>query len=226
MATPNPHGNKHPSYAQHAVSTPINHLQTPSISTPRSIPSPAIHRSGASRPPNATKMTPGGAAMSTSLSQMSNNSNINTMGPIVGLGVMGAGMLGIGASPSTSLLAFNSPAALAGLDMITPSALMDTGIPGTHAMNLSLSDLGIHSGKRNEDEERRLKIESVLGKLLGKRKRHRGDRFGRLSEEGVRRVGRWAGLDVEVESKWESKEFEGRRPVQMAGKNTLLDVSS
>lgn len=163
--------------------------------------------------------------MSTSLSQISNVSNMSATGA-VGLGVMGTGMLGIGTSPSTNLLGFASPAGLAGLDMSTPSAMMDGGGSGAHAMNLSLSDLGIHSGKRNEDEERRVKMDTVLGKLLGKRKRARGDRFGRVSEEGVTRVGRWAGLDVDIESKWQSKEFEGRRPVQMAGKIALvLEVS-
>lgn len=227
MTTPSQHGNKHSSYAQHAVSTPITHLHTPSISTPRSMPSPAVHRSGASKPQhpanpqNASKTSLGGAPMSTSLSQISNASNMSATGA-VGLGVMGTGMLGIGTSPSTNLLGFASPAGLAGLDMSTPSAMMDGGGPGAHAMNLSLSDLGIHSGKRNEDEERRVKMDTVLGKLLGKRKRDRGDRFGRVSEEGVTRVGRWAGLDVDIESKWQSKEFEGRRPVQMAGKIALL----
>ncbi|GAB7349996.1 hypothetical protein MBLNU459_g0677t2 [Dothideomycetes sp. NU459] len=227
MTTPNQAGSKHPSYAQHAVSTPITHLHTPSISTPRSMPSPALHRSGASKHPLSAnpqvvaKTHQGGAAMSTSLSQISNTSNNSATGA-VGLGVMGTGMLGIGVSPSTHLLAFTSPAGLTGLDMSTPSALLDGGVSGAPSMNLSLSDLGIHSGRRNEDEERRIKIGSVMGKLLGKRKRDRGDRFGRISEEGVRRVGRWAGLDVDVDSKWESKEFEGRRPVVIAGKNAVM----
>lgn len=124
----------------------------------------------------------------------------------------------LAASPSANLLAFASPAALAGLDMSTPSALLDAAAT-SQPMNLTLSDLGISSHKRNEDEERRLKLDTILGTLLGPQHNRR---FGRVSEEGVRRVGRWAGLDVEVEAKREARKFEGNRPVAVAGKNNVL----
>lgn len=198
----------------------LSHLDTPptnptqaQTNPPRSVPS------SASKPPSSTTAQPqhapapkpamGGHAMTASLSQMSNAST--------GSNMMANSLLA--ASPSNNLLAFASPAALAGLDIGTPSALLDAAAASSHPMNLSLSDLGISSGKRNEDEERRLKLETVLGKLLG---RHTTRRFGRVSEEGVRRVGRWAGLDVEVEAKWEARQFEGNRPVAVAGKNNVL----
>jgi hypothetical protein len=196
------------------------HAPTPAIKTiPRSVPRPA-NKKPSSQSTTAqsqyaslhNKPMVGGTAMTKSLSQMS-NSGLNM------LGVSPSANNLLGTSPSNHLLAFASPAALAALDMGTPSALLDASQP----MNLSLSDLGISSattlGKRNEDEERRLKLQTVLGKLLqGTTSR----RFGRVSEEGVRRVGRWAGLDVEVEAKREARHFEGNRPVAVAGKNNVL----
>ncbi|KAG9563430.1 hypothetical protein KCU71_g7669, partial [Aureobasidium melanogenum] len=175
--------------------------------TPRSVPSTAAKAASSttaqSQHASANKSAMGGIAMTSSLSQTSNLSMANTL---------------LAASPSNNLLAFASPAALAGLDMSTPSALLDAAAT-SQPMNLTLSDLGISSHKPNQDEERRLKLDTILTKLLGPQ-HHR--RFGRVSEEGVRRVGRWAGLDVEVEAKREARKFEGNRPVAVAGKNNVL----
>ncbi|KAI5194658.1 hypothetical protein AUEXF2481DRAFT_32819 [Aureobasidium subglaciale EXF-2481] len=188
--------------------TPVNKL----AQAPRSVPSTAGKgaplTTAQSQHASATKAGTGGIAMTSSLSQTSNPS-------IQALSAMTHNLLG--ASPSNNLLAFASPAALAGLDMTTPSALLDAAT--SHPMNLSLSDLGIPSGKRNEDDERRMKLDTVLTTLLGRQKQRR---FGRVSEEGVRRVGRWVGLDVEVEAKREARKFEGNRPVAVAGKNNVL----
>ncbi|KAK6003835.1 hypothetical protein QM012_008685 [Aureobasidium pullulans] len=175
--------------------------------TPRSVPSTAAKAASSttaqSQHAPANKPAMGGIAMTSSLSQTSNLSMSNSL---------------LAASPSNNLLAFASPAALAGLDMSTPSALLDAAAT-SQPMNLSLSDLGISSHKPNQDEERRLKLDTILTKLMGPQ-HHR--RFGRVSEEGVRRVGRWAGLDVEVEAKREARKFEGNRPVAVAGKNNVL----
>ncbi|KAL1310569.1 hypothetical protein AAFC00_000848 [Neodothiora populina] len=238
MTTPNQYSNKHPqSYAAHAVSTPAHHITT---TTPRSIPSPAIPRPGTANgvatkhstsftgtPQHAAgKQTPssqGGAAMVPSLSQISNTSHGGTGGSSggIGLGVSGTGSSLVGASPA-NLLSFTSPAGLAGLDIGTPGALL--GTEGSHAMNISFSDMGMSSRKGNEDEERRAKIESVLAKLHG-RSRGRDDtrratRMGRVSEEGVRRVGCWVGMDIESESK--DKKFEGNRALTIAGKAAVM----
>jgi hypothetical protein len=181
--------------------------------TPRSVPSTAAKGTpfATAQPQHASSSKPaiGGIAMTSSLSQTSNSS-------LHALSAMSSNLLA--ASPSANLLAFASPAALAALDIGTPSALLDAAA-ASQSMNLSLSDLGISSHKRNEDDERRLKLDTILGKLLGPKDNRR---FGRVSEEGVRRVGRWAGLDVEVEAKREARKFEGNRPVAVAGKNNVL----
>jgi len=181
--------------------------------TPRSVPSTAAKGSSLTTPQPqhaaSSKPAAGGIAMTSSLSQTSNSS-------LHALSAMSTNLLA--ASPSANLLAFASPAALAGLDMGTPSALLDAAA-ASQPMNLTLSDLGISSHKRNEDDDRRLKLDTILASLLGPQHNRR---FGRVSEEGVRRVGRWAGLDVEVEAKREARKFEGNRPVAVAGKNNVL----
>jgi len=181
--------------------------------TPRSVPSTAAKASSLTTPQPqhaaSSKPAAGGIAMTSSLSQTSNSS-------LHALSAMSTNLLA--ASPSANLLAFASPAALAGLDMGTPSALLDAAA-ASQPMNLTLSDLGISSHKRNEDDDRRLKLDTILASLLGPQHNRR---FGRVSEEGVRRVGRWAGLDVEVEAKREARKFEGNRPVAVAGKNNVL----
>ena len=112
------------------------------------------------------------------------------MGTNMGLGMNMNLNMNLGVSPGMGLGLLNgfaSPAAFAGLDMATPS-LLDPAAGGLGAggqpMGLSLSDLGV-SSKRNEDEERRTKLEGVLGRLLGKRKR--GDDTGR-QESGMGRA--------------------------------------
>jgi len=170
--------------------------------------------------------------MAPSLSQMSNLSATSQSGAI-GLGVSNSGGGGglLGASPA-NMLSFNSPAALSGMgiDLGTPSALLGDAGVGGHAMNLTLSDLGFSSRRGNEDEERRAKLEQVLARLHGGKRREgqggeiaRG-RFGRVSEEGVRRVGCWVGMDIDVGEK--ERKFEGNRQVTIAGKNAVvIDVS-
>ncbi|KAG9536634.1 hypothetical protein KCU79_g21105, partial [Aureobasidium melanogenum] len=120
--------------------------------TPRSVPSTAAKAASSttaqSQHASANKPAMGGIAMTSSLSQTSNLSMSNTL---------------LAASPSNNLLAFASPAALAGLDMSTPSALLDAAAT-SQPMNLTLSDLGISSHKPNQDEERRLKLDTILTK--------------------------------------------------------------
>ena len=179
--------------------------------------------------------------MAPSLSQISNKSTgdggtglgiangVSTGGTEMIRGASGMGMMGISPNLGMSLMGgFGSPAGLAGLDIGTPG-LLGAAAVGGQPMGLSLSDLGV-SSKRNEDEDRRNKLEGVLGRLLGKRKRTNGDYstsgMGRVCDEGVRRTGRWAGFDVEVEAKYEGKEFEGERPIIVAGRSAvLIDVS-
>lgn len=159
--------------------------------------------------------------MAPSLSQMSNTST----GSQAGIGGL------MGASPA-NLLSFTSPAGLTGLDLNTPSALLNdpnlAAQVGGQSMNISLSDLGISSRRGNEDEDRRVKMENVLAKLQG-RKRGRTDasdphKFGRLSEEGVRRVSSWVGMEFDADKK--DARHEGNRQISIAGKKAVVvDVS-
>ncbi|KAF1354722.1 mediator of RNA polymerase II transcription subunit 1-domain-containing protein [Delphinella strobiligena] len=245
MNTPNAnqqqqHSNKHlQSYATHAVSTPNHHHTPGATTTPRSVPSPAIPRPGtassfsakfpsSSHPSSSTIGTPqnasgkhnstwqGSAAMAPSLSQMSNTSNNSQT---IGLGVTNGLM---GASPA-NLLSFTSPAALAALDIGTPSALL--GGEAGQAMSVSLSDLGISSRRGNEDEERRAKLESVLAKLQGRSKGRddvrRAGKFGRVSEEGLRRVACWVGMEVDADDK-HNRGFDGNRIIHVAGTSSVI----
>ncbi|KAG8625405.1 hypothetical protein KVT40_007156 [Elsinoe batatas] len=224
--TPGPHGHA----AKHA---------TPSHTgaTPRSVPSPALNRQHASSlSARQPKQLPGGVAMAPSLSQASNTSGGARTGAAAGLGINNAGIKIEGVSPHNHHLAhglnFASPAGmmLDGMGMGTP-AIGDpgTGLTGMGGvgMDISLSSMGISlqdRAKRDEDEERRKKLKGVLDRLGGRGPtrgtNHSG--MGRVSDEGVRRVGRWAGLDVEVENRYEGKEWEGNRPIVIAGRNAVL----
>ncbi|PNS19174.1 hypothetical protein CAC42_1910 [Sphaceloma murrayae] len=212
MSTPTPH----PQPTKHA--TPSH-----AAATPRSVPSPALARQQpASKQP---LKAPSSVPMAPSLSQTSNASG----GKNAGLGIHSSGIKQEGVSPAfaNSALGFASPATgiLEGMGM-TPSLGMDA--MGGVGMGMTFSDMGMtmERGKRDEDEERRKKVAGVLDRIGGRRDRdkargtHSG--MGRVSDEGVRRVGRWAGFDVEVESKYTGKEWEGNRPVVVAGRNAVL----
>lgn len=152
------------------------------------------------------------------MSNASNNSQTGGGGGI-GLGVTNGLM---GASPA-NLLSFTSPAALAALDIGTPSALL--GGEDGQAMSVSLSDLGISSRRGNEDEERRAKLESVLAKLQGRSKGRddirRAGKFGRVSEEGLRRVACWVGMEVDADDKHD-RNFDGNRTIHVAGNSSVI----
>ncbi|KAF4550320.1 Hypothetical protein D9617_17g045880 [Elsinoe fawcettii] len=222
--TPGPHGQS----AKHA--TP-SHTGT----TPRSVPSPALSRHHASSlSAKQPKQLAGGVSMAPSLSQASNTSGGGRTSAAAGLGINNIKIEGV--SPHHHHLGqglnFASPAGLMleGMSMGTPG-LGDpgsglTGIGGV-GMDISLSGMGINMqerGKRDEDEERRKKVKGLLERI-GRRRSSQGAKssgMGRVSDEGVRRVGRWAGFDVEVESKYDGKEWEGNRPIVIAGRNAVL----
>ncbi|TKX20852.1 RNA polymerase II transcription cofactor-like protein 2 [Elsinoe australis] len=237
MSTPTPGAQ-----SGHAVKNP-----TPShtAATPRSVPSPALSRQHASSlSAKQPSKHPGGVPMAPSLSQASNTSG-GAKGAAAGLGINNAGIKVEGVSPahlgmSGHGMSFASPAAgmmgLDGLGMGTPG-MGDpgsvTGMGGV-GMGITLSEMGIQMGqdrgKRDEDEERRKKVAGVLERIGGRERKQTGKSkrsgMGRVGDEGVRRVGRWAGFDVEVESKYEGKEWEGNRPIVIAGRNAvLIDVA-
>ncbi|KAK4503749.1 hypothetical protein PRZ48_004664 [Zasmidium cellare] len=130
---------------------------------------------------------------------------------------------GMSSSPGAHNASFGTPSALAGLGVdlgsTTPGQLSNL-LAGGAAMMPTMSDLGLssRSGKKNEDEERRDKMRRVL-KGIGKRK-------GRVSEQGIRRIGRRLGLDIDLDTETEEKTHKvGNRAIGLAGAKVLIDVS-
>lgn len=138
------------------------------------------------------------------------------------------------ASPSGATGLNGTPAGMAGLglgvDMMgTPGAMARTpsmGMGMGMGMVPSMSDLGLSltaSGgqKRNEDEERRAKMRRIIKKI--------GKPRGRVSEEGIARVGRRVGFENDIDSEIltaEEKERKvGNRLVSIAGDAVVVDVN-
>lgn len=175
-----------------------------------------------------------GAPTGLGIAGMTGTSNLSStsMPGISGFGTPGASTLGV--SPMADLN-FASPSTYPVMDLGTPSMLDRAGISsvnglGGHSMNMSLSDLGMGSTrpKIDDDEQRRQRLRAILSRLRRLDETTVNDQhstlanLGRISDEGIRRAGRWAGFDVEVEAKYENKQFEGKRPIVIAGRNAIL----
>ena len=125
-------------------------------------------------------------------------------------------------SPSANMLSFSTPSGL-GIEGITPAGLNipTPALAGT-AMVPTMSDLGLTASgrKRNEDEERRVKMRKVL-RSIGKPK-------GRVSEEGIARVSRRVGfandIDAEKLTPEERERKVGNRPISTAGNTIVIEV--
>ncbi|TKA63708.1 hypothetical protein B0A55_10386 [Friedmanniomyces simplex] len=212
MATPTPTAPPNPSSASKRAAV---HVSTPShlgfSPAPRSVPSPATTRkehagkTPVNHPTTSShgSKTLGGTPMIQNLSQQGHTN-----------------------SPSANMLSFGTPVGL-GVDGITPGTFnMHTpGMAGV-PMSLTMSDLGVTSGagapKRNEDEERRVKMRRVL-KSIGKPK-------GRISEEAMARISRRVGFDLAIdhetpEERVKNASLVGNRSFDIAGKKILLDVT-
>jgi hypothetical protein len=140
------------------------------------------------------------------------------------------------ASPSGAMGPNGTPSGMTGLglgvDLLgTPGAMATTpsGMNMSLAMGMgmvpTMSELGLTltaSGgqKRNEDEERRAKMRRILKKI--------GRPRGRVSEEGICRVGRRVGfandIDAEVLTAEERERKVGNRTVSIAGEAVVVDV--
>lgn len=140
------------------------------------------------------------------------------------------------ASPSGAMGPNGTPSGMTGLglgvDLLgTPGGMATTpsGMNMSMAMGMgmvpSMSELGLTltaSGgqKRNEDEERRAKMRRILKKI--------GRPRGRVSEEGICRVGRRVGfandIDAEVLTAEERERKVGNRTVSIAGEAVVVDV--
>lgn len=140
------------------------------------------------------------------------------------------------ASPSGAMGLNGTPSGMTGLglgvDLLgTPGAMATTpsGMNMSMAMGMgmvpTMSELGLTltaSGgqKRNEDEERRAKMRRILKKI--------GRPRGRVSEEGICRVGRRVGfandIDAEVLTAEERERKVGNRTVSIAGEAVVVDI--
>jgi hypothetical protein len=186
------------------VSTPSHLNQS---SPPRSVPSPVTSRNPAGKTP---VNHPTGSS--------SHGSKTVASTPMV----QNLSQTGNTASPSANVLSFGTPSGR-GLDAITPAGLnMATPSLGAAAMMPSMSELGLTAsgGRRNEDEERRLKMRRVL-KAIGKPK-------GRVSEEGIARISRRVGfandIDAEKLTPEEKERKAGNRPISTAGNTIVIEI--
>ena len=210
MATPTP---SHPSNPTSASKKHGQHAATPmnfSSPAPRSVPSPAATRKEqAGKTPvnhpttgSTGSKTLGGTPMVQNLSQSGNATGI---------------------SPNTNLMGFGTPVGL-GVEGLTPSQLnMPTPAMGGVPMNMTMSDLGITASggpKRNEDEERRAKMRKVLKRI--------GTRKGKLSEDGIARIGRRVGFDNDIDQETLSPDElarrAGNRTISTAGQKLVIDI--
>ncbi|KAK1822503.1 hypothetical protein LTR12_003066 [Friedmanniomyces endolithicus] len=214
MATPTSSTPLNPSSASKRAA---GHVSTPShlgfSPAPRSVPSPAATRkehagkTPVNHPTTSShgSKTLGGTPMIHSLSQQG---------------------ITIGSSPGAHMLSFGTPLGL-GVEGITPGTFnMPTpGMAGL-PMSFTMSELGVASGvtapKRNEDEERRVKMRRVL-KSIGKPK-------GRVSEEAMARISRMVGFDLAIdhetpEERVKNASLVGNRSFDIAGKKILLEVT-
>ncbi|KAM0722529.1 hypothetical protein Q7P37_001970 [Cladosporium fusiforme] len=227
MATPTPSqplpnptsASKRPNTA-HNVSTPLGQGTSPlqQQQQPRSHPSPTATRTAAKTPINhptaSSTKTLGGTPMVQTLSQQ----GFGTVSPSGAMGLNGtpSGMGGLGLGVDL----MGTPGAMGA----TPSG-MNMGMAMGMGMVPSMSELGLSlttSGgqKRNEDEERRARMRRIIKKIGGPR--------GRVSEEGIARVGRRVGfandIDAEVLTAEERERKVGNRTVSIAGEAVVVDV--
>jgi len=118
------------------------------------------------------------------------------------------------------MLSFGTPNGL-GIEGITPSGLnLPTPGLGGAAMMPSMSELGltVSGAKRNEDDERRTKMRSIL-KSIGKPK-------GRVSEEGIARICRRVGFanDIDADKLKPDDPKVGNRVITTAGNTTVIEI--
>ncbi|KXT15226.1 hypothetical protein AC579_1374 [Pseudocercospora musae] len=206
MATPTP--SNPPTQPSSASKKPTGHVTTPSnrgiaSPAPRSVPSPAATRKDQSgktpvNHPTASShsgsKTLGGTPMVQSLSQTGMN---------------------VGSSPGGGHMSFGTPLHGLGVDLgsATPGQLnASTPLLQSVGMAPTMSEIMHGVGKRNEDEERRLKMRSVLNTI--------GQRKGRSCEESIARVASRVGLDISIDDGNLSKV--GSRTIAMAGSSKVL----
>jgi len=119
------------------------------------------------------------------------------------------------------MLNFDSPAAL-GISLGNLGALdggvgMSISMSGISGLGLMGSSMG--GSSRVDDEERRKRLEAVVGILAQKP--------GRVSREGVERLARKHGFEYQEDTKDVREDIKkGRKLLTIAGQTVLIDVSA
>lgn len=127
----------------------------------------------------------------------------------------------LGSSPAA--LGLDSPAGL-GLGSLAGLGGVDMGISVSQMGSLGLGGLasgGMSQGagvRMVDDEERRKRLEAVI-RLVGQRP-------GRVSDEGIERLARRYGLDVQCEPPVGQNKADGVRQITLAGETLLIDLTS
>lgn len=188
------------------VSTPshLNH----SSPAPRSVPSPnaARHHPAAGKTP-VNHPTTGSSHGSKTVSSTPMVHNLSQSGTSASPGVNALGTPGLGGL---------------GIEGITPGALHNISTPLAFAMSRTDAELRMahNVGKRNEDEERRVKVRKVL-KNIGRPK-------GRVSEDGIARLARRVGLVSDIDDEKLTPEERdrkvGNRSFSVAGDSVIVTV--
>ncbi|RMY15214.1 hypothetical protein D0868_01021 [Hortaea werneckii] len=197
----------------HPDATKYRHAATPmnfSSPAPRSVPSPAATRKEQAGKTPVNHPTTGSTGSKT-LGSTPMVQNLSQSGNATGI------------SPNTNLMGFGTPVGL-GVEGLTPSQLnMATPAMGGVPMNMTMSDLGITASggpKRNEDEERRAKMRKVLKRI--------GTRKGKVSEDGIARIGRRVGFDNDIDQETLSPDElarrAGNRTISTAGQKLVIDI--
>ncbi|KAK6428187.1 hypothetical protein LTR95_015672 [Oleoguttula sp. CCFEE 5521] len=196
------------------VSTPSNLSYT--SPAPRSVPSPATLRKDQAGKTPVNHPTTGSSQGSKTLAGTPMLQSLSQQGSTV--------------SPSAGMMAFETLTGMGsglsglglGMEMGTPGLTGLTPSMGA-AMIPTMSELGLTGSgreKRNEDEERKVKLRRVL-KSIGKAR-------GRVSEEGIARVARRAGFALEYSegrSKAKGRETAAvARTIDIAGKVVIVEV--
>ncbi|EME83242.1 uncharacterized protein MYCFIDRAFT_196577 [Pseudocercospora fijiensis CIRAD86] len=123
--------------------------------------------------------------------------------------------MNIGSSPGGGHMSFGTPLHGLGVDLgsATPGHLnVPTPLLQSVGMAPTMSEIMHGVGKRNEEEERRLKMRSVLNTI--------GQRKGRSCEESIARVASRVELDISIDD--DNNRKVGSRTIAMAGSSKVL----
>lgn len=208
MSTPTNHPARHPQAPSAATPSQQQHLGAFSSPAPRSVPSPAAHRSSqqAGKSPFNTTSGVSSSAMAASVAQ-----NHPTVSSASGSKTL------VGSSPAaaTGAISFDSPGALnIGLGALA-------GLEGGVGMGISMSGMsglglgmGLTSsmGGRPDDTEQRKRLENIIATLKA--------RPGRVSREGMERLAKQLGLSSEVMS-----DAHGEQQLLLAHTSFMLEVT-